>query len=78
MRRALTPRLLVALAASTALHAVLVGALGPRSGSGAGPADAISALLVSEAAAQQIHVEPGIADEFEGAVTRARKLAEMA
>ena len=53
MRRALTPRLLVALAASTALHAVLVAALEPRPGSAARPADAISAFLVSEAVAQQ-------------------------
>lgn len=53
VRSALTPRLVIALAASAALHAVLVAALEPRSGSGAGPADAISAILVPEAAAQQ-------------------------
>lgn len=41
------------LAASAALHAVLVAALEPRSGSAARPMDAISAILVPEAAAQQ-------------------------
>jgi protein TonB len=41
------------LAASAALHAVLMAALEPRSGSAARPVDAISAILVPEAAAQQ-------------------------
>jgi protein TonB len=42
----------MALAASAALHAVLVAVLEPRSVSFARPADAISAFLVPEAAAQ--------------------------
>ncbi len=53
LRRTLTPRLALALAASAALHVLLVGgAAAPDGPAGPLAANALSALLVAEAAAQ--------------------------
>lgn len=53
LRRALGPRLALALAASAALHALLVGGMAAPDGPGEGlAANALGAFLVPEAAAQ--------------------------
>lgn len=71
LRRALTPKLALALAASAVLHAVLMAGLdAPRPPGHSGYAAAISALLVADAAAQD---RPAIRPAENGAAPSAKR-----